>query len=60
LAQTSGFEVSQYFFDSQKFYTNSLWKPIWQNAGILPANPNTGKMLAFPTNEIYDPSLWFN
>jgi dimethylhistidine N-methyltransferase len=28
LAQTSGFEVSQYFFDSQKFYTNSLWKPI--------------------------------
>ena len=27
LAQTSGFEVSQYFFDSQKFYTNSLWKP---------------------------------
>ncbi len=28
LAQTSGFEVSQYFFDSQKFYTNSLWKPV--------------------------------
>ncbi len=28
LAHTSGFEVSQYFFDSQKFYTNSLWKPI--------------------------------
>jgi len=28
LAQTSGFEVSQYFFDSQKFYTNSLWKLI--------------------------------
>ncbi len=27
LAQTSGFEISQYFFDSQKFYTNSLWKP---------------------------------
>jgi len=28
LAQTSGFEVSQYFFDSQKFYTNSLWKTV--------------------------------
>lgn len=28
LAQTSGFEVSQYFFDSQKFYTNTLWKPV--------------------------------
>ena len=28
LAQTSGFEVSRYFFDSQKFYTNSLWKPV--------------------------------
>jgi len=27
LSQTSGFEISQYFFDSQKFYTNSLWKP---------------------------------
>lgn len=28
LAQTSGFEVSEYFFDSQKFYTNALWKPV--------------------------------
>jgi len=28
LAQTSGFEVSKYFFDSQKFYTNALWKPV--------------------------------
>lgn len=27
LAQTSGFSVSEYFFDSRKFYTNALWKP---------------------------------
>ncbi|MCY7376060.1 MAG: L-histidine N(alpha)-methyltransferase [Pyrinomonadaceae bacterium] len=28
LAKTSGFEVSQYFFDGQKFYSNALWKPV--------------------------------
>jgi len=28
LAQTSGFAVAENFFDGEKFYTNSLWKPI--------------------------------
>lgn len=28
LAKTSGFAVAEYFFDSQKFYTDSLWKPV--------------------------------
>lgn len=27
LAGTSGFQVTENFFDSQNFYTNSLWKP---------------------------------
>ena len=26
LAKTSGFEVAQYFYDSQNFYTDALWK----------------------------------
>ncbi len=28
LARASGFEVAGYFFDEQKFYTDSLWKPV--------------------------------
>lgn len=28
LAEKSGFEIVQNFFDSNKFYTNSLWKPV--------------------------------
>jgi len=28
LARESGFEITKNFFDENKFYTNSLWKPI--------------------------------
>ena len=28
LAQTSGFSVARYFYDSRKFYADALWKPI--------------------------------
>ncbi len=28
LAQTSGYQVTQYFYDRKKFYTDSLWKPV--------------------------------
>ncbi len=28
LAQESGFEIAKNFFDENRFYTNSLWKPI--------------------------------
>lgn len=28
LARASGFAVSEYFFDAQKFYTNALWQPV--------------------------------
>ncbi len=27
-AKISGFQVVQNFFDSQQFYTDSLWKPV--------------------------------
>ena len=28
LAGKSGFEIVKNFFDENKFYTNSLWKPV--------------------------------
>lgn len=31
LAQKSGFQIAQNFFDSNRFYTNSLWKPVSLN-----------------------------